>query len=134
MTLVDLNRAGAALVEIVTKPDMRCALDVSVHTISFPDDRIYRTGHLKMPPLLYANYRPSYDISEPRTPTWTRREDPPVCGLHRQLTMHLQGELRCDVNVSVQRTAPGSPRGTRCEVKNLNGVRFLQAAIGTWSV
>lgn len=42
-----------------------------------------------------------------------------------------QGELRCDVNVSVQRTAPGSPRGTRCEVKNLNGVRFLQAAIGT---
>lgn len=41
-----------------------------------------------------------------------------------------QGELRCDVNVSVQRTGRNAQRGTRCEVKNLNGVRFLMAAIG----
>lgn len=34
------------------------------------------------------------------------------------------------MNVSVQRTEPGSPFGTRCEVKNLNGVRFLAQAIG----
>lgn len=31
--------------------------------------------------------------------------------------------------MSVQRREPGSPPGTRCEVKNLNGVRFLQLAI-----
>lgn len=43
----------------------------------------------------------------------------------------VQGELRCDVNVSVRRATPGAPNGTRCEVKNLNGVRFLMAAIGT---
>lgn len=30
----------------------------------------------------------------------------------------------------MQRNTPGSPLGTRCEVKNLNGVRFLQSAIG----
>lgn len=44
-----------------------------------------------------------------------------------------QGELRCDVNVSVARVgAEGElvERGTRCEVKNLNGVRFIASAIG----
>ncbi|KAI9447932.1 Glutamyl-tRNA amidotransferase B subunit [Lactarius indigo] len=40
-----------------------------------------------------------------------------------------QGSLRCDVNVSVNR--PGQPPGTRCEIKNLNSVRFMIAAIGS---
>ncbi|KAH9977679.1 glutamyl-tRNA amidotransferase [Lactifluus volemus] len=40
-----------------------------------------------------------------------------------------QGSLRCDVNVSVNR--PGQPPGTRCEIKNLNSVRFTIAAIGS---
>jgi len=38
-----------------------------------------------------------------------------------------QGSLRCDVNVSVNRV--GRPPGTRCEIKNLNSVRFMMAAI-----
>ncbi len=37
------------------------------------------------------------------------------------------GSLRCDVNVSVRRT--GEPLGTRCEIKNLNSVRFVMLAI-----
>lgn len=39
-----------------------------------------------------------------------------------------KGNLRVDGNVSVHR--PGSPLGTRCEIKNINSVRFLQQAIG----
>ena len=38
-----------------------------------------------------------------------------------------QGSLRCDANVSVRR--PGQPYGTRCEIKNLNSIRFLIRAI-----
>ncbi len=38
-----------------------------------------------------------------------------------------QGSLRADANVSVRR--PGAPLGTRCEIKNLNSVRFLMRAI-----
>jgi len=38
-----------------------------------------------------------------------------------------EGSLRCDCNVSVRR--PGAPLGTRCEVKNLNSVRFVMQAI-----
>ncbi|EGO02395.1 hypothetical protein SERLA73DRAFT_166824 [Serpula lacrymans var. lacrymans S7.3] len=38
-----------------------------------------------------------------------------------------QGSLRCDVNVSVNRT--GNPPGTRCEIKNLNSIKFLMIAI-----
>ncbi|KAF8897888.1 Glutamyl-tRNA amidotransferase subunit B, mitochondrial [Infundibulicybe gibba] len=38
-----------------------------------------------------------------------------------------QGSMRCDVNVSINRR--GSPAGTRCEIKNLNSVRFMVAAI-----
>ncbi|KAJ7071864.1 glutamyl-tRNA amidotransferase [Mycena belliarum] len=37
------------------------------------------------------------------------------------------GSLRCDVNVSIN--SVGQPHGTRCEIKNLNGVKFIQAAI-----
>ncbi|MCO5591523.1 hypothetical protein L7F22_045508 [Adiantum nelumboides] len=39
-----------------------------------------------------------------------------------------EGSLRCDVNVSVHRI--GEPWGTRCEVKNLNSVRFVMNAAG----
>src|SRR5260370_32058230 len=38
-----------------------------------------------------------------------------------------EGSLRCDCNVSVRR--PGDPLGTRCEIKNLNSVRFAMQAI-----
>ena len=38
-----------------------------------------------------------------------------------------EGSMRCDVNVSVRR--PGEPFGTRCEIKNVNSVRFVHAAI-----
>ncbi len=38
-----------------------------------------------------------------------------------------EGSMRCDVNVSVRK--PGAPFGTRCEIKNVNSVRFVQAAI-----
>jgi aspartyl-tRNA(Asn)/glutamyl-tRNA(Gln) amidotransferase subunit B len=38
-----------------------------------------------------------------------------------------EGSLRCDCNVSVRR--PGEPYGTRCEIKNLNSVRFVIQAI-----
>ena len=38
-----------------------------------------------------------------------------------------EGSMRCDVNVSVRK--PGDPPGTRCEIKNMNSVRFVQQAI-----
>jgi aspartyl-tRNA(Asn)/glutamyl-tRNA(Gln) amidotransferase subunit B len=38
-----------------------------------------------------------------------------------------EGSLRCDCNVSVRRS--GDPYGTRCEIKNLNSVRFVVQAI-----
>ena len=38
-----------------------------------------------------------------------------------------EGSLRCDCNVSVRR--PGEQLGTRCEIKNLNSVRFVMQAI-----
>jgi aspartyl-tRNA(Asn)/glutamyl-tRNA(Gln) amidotransferase subunit B len=38
-----------------------------------------------------------------------------------------EGSLRCDCNVSVRK--PGEPYGTRCEIKNLNSVRFVVQAI-----
>jgi aspartyl-tRNA(Asn)/glutamyl-tRNA(Gln) amidotransferase subunit B len=38
-----------------------------------------------------------------------------------------KGNLRADVNVSVRR--PGDPLGTRCEIKNVNSIRFVGQAI-----
>jgi aspartyl-tRNA(Asn)/glutamyl-tRNA(Gln) amidotransferase subunit B len=38
-----------------------------------------------------------------------------------------EGSLRCDCNVSVRR--PGEPLGTRCEIKNVNSIRFIGQAI-----
>lgn len=58
--------------------------------------------------------------------TWKRYE----FGEHTlEVVYSWQGNLRVDANVSVHR--PGTPFGTRCEIKNLNSVRFLQQAIGT---
>jgi len=38
-----------------------------------------------------------------------------------------EGSLRCDANVSVRK--PGGPLNTRCEIKNVNSIRFLRQAI-----
>src|SRR5581483_381106 len=38
-----------------------------------------------------------------------------------------KGSLRADVNVSVRR--PGAPLGTRCEIKNVNSIRFIGLAV-----
>ncbi|MDB5640955.1 MAG: gatB, partial [Hyphomicrobiales bacterium] len=38
-----------------------------------------------------------------------------------------EGSLRADVNVSVRR--PGEPLGTRCEIKNVNSIRFIGQAV-----
>jgi aspartyl-tRNA(Asn)/glutamyl-tRNA(Gln) amidotransferase subunit B len=38
-----------------------------------------------------------------------------------------EGSMRADVNVSVRK--PGAPLGTRCEIKNVNSVRFVMQAI-----
>ncbi len=52
---------------------------------------------------------PSCAISAPATATWRR------------------GNLRADCNVSVRK--PGDPLGTRCEIKNVNSIRFIGQAI-----
>lgn len=38
-----------------------------------------------------------------------------------------KGNMRCDANVSVRKA--GAPFGTRCEIKNVNSVKFLMKAI-----
>jgi aspartyl-tRNA(Asn)/glutamyl-tRNA(Gln) amidotransferase subunit B len=38
-----------------------------------------------------------------------------------------EGSMRCDVNLSMRR--PGEKFGTRCEIKNVNSIRYIQAAI-----
>jgi len=38
-----------------------------------------------------------------------------------------EGSMRCDVNLSVRK--PGGPLGTRCEIKNVNSVRFVMQAV-----
>ena len=87
-TLVDLNRSGVALMEIVSEPDMRSA-DEAVAYIT------------KMRSILrYLG----------------------TCDGNMQ-----EGSLRADVNVSVRR--PGADLGTRCELKNLNSLRFIRQAI-----
>ncbi|KAH9965828.1 Glutamyl-tRNA-Gln amidotransferase B subunit [Russula dissimulans] len=89
-TSIDLNRAGMALMEIVSKPDIRSPEEASEYV---------RT--------LQAVLR-SVAASDGNME---------------------QGSLRCDVNVSVSRQ--GQPAGTRCEIKNLNSIRFMMAAIGS---
>ena len=81
---VDLNRSGVALMEIVSKPDMRSAEEA----------RAYVT---KLRTIL--RYLGTCDGNMEK------------------------GSLRADVNVSVRR--PGATLGTRCEIKNVNSIRFI---------
>ena len=88
MSFVDLNRSGCALMEIVSKPDMR----------SSDEARAYVTKLRQI--MRYLG----------------------TCDGNME-----QGSLRADVNVSVRR--PGDKFGTRCEIKNVNSVRFMGQAI-----
>jgi aspartyl-tRNA(Asn)/glutamyl-tRNA(Gln) amidotransferase subunit B len=88
MSLVDLNRSGVALMEIVTKPDLRSAEDAKAFLT-------------KLRSILRYLGTCDGDMEK--------------------------GHLRADVNVSVRK--PGAPLGTRCEIKNLNSIRFIGQAI-----
>ena len=87
-SLVDLNRSGVALMEIVSRPDMASPEEAGAYV-------------KKLRSIL--RYVGSCDGNME------------------------QGSMRADVNVSVRR--PGEPLGTRCEIKNVNSIRFVQAAI-----
>src|SRR3954465_9598510 len=88
MSLVDLNRSGVALMEIVSKPDMRSAEEAKAYVAKL------RTI------LRYLG----------------------TCDGNMD-----EGSMRADVNVSVRR--PQEPLGTRCEIKNVNSIRFIGQAI-----
>ena len=87
-TFVDLNRAGVALMEIVSEPDIRSPEEAGAYI------RKIRS---------ILRYIGSCDGNME------------------------QGSLRCDANVSMRR--PGEEFGTRCEIKNLNSVRFVMKAL-----
>ncbi len=87
-TYVDLNRAGVALMEIVSKPDLRGPDEVSAY--------IKKLRAI----LRYLE----------------------TCDGNME-----QGNLRCDVNLSVRR--PGEKFGTRTETKNVNSIRNITMAI-----
>ena len=88
MSYVDLNRSGVALMEIVSKPDLRSAGEAMAFLT-------------KMRSILRYLGTCDGDMEK--------------------------GSLRADVNVSVRR--PGEPLGTRCEIKNMNSIRFIGQAI-----
>src|SRR6516225_2371859 len=88
MSLVDLNRCGVALMEIVSKPDLRSSEEAKAFLAKL------RT---------IMRYLGTCDGDMEK------------------------GNLRADVNVSVRR--PGDPLGTRCEIKNVNSIRFIGQAI-----
>ncbi len=85
---VDLNRSGVALMEIVSKPDLRSARQAQAYVSKL------RT---------ILRYLGTSDADMEK------------------------GNLRADVNVSVRR--PGDKLGTRCEIKNVNSIRFIGQAI-----
>ena len=88
-TLVDLNRSGVALMEIVSKPDLRSLDEVSAYIKKLRSIMRYLG----------------------------------TCDGNMQ-----EGSLRADVNVSVKKK--GSEKlGTRCEIKNVNSIKFMQLAI-----
>jgi aspartyl-tRNA(Asn)/glutamyl-tRNA(Gln) amidotransferase subunit B len=87
-TYVDLNRAGVALMEIVSEPDLRSAEEAAAYLKKLRSI------------LRYLG----------------------TCDGNME-----EGSLRCDVNVSVRK--PGAPLGTRCEIKNVNSIRFVGQAI-----
>ena len=85
---VDLNRAGVALMEIVSRPDMHSSEEAAAFL-------------KKLRAILrYLG----------------------TCDGNME-----EGSLRADVNVSVRK--PGAPLGTRCEIKNVNSMRFVAQAI-----
>jgi aspartyl-tRNA(Asn)/glutamyl-tRNA(Gln) amidotransferase subunit B len=87
-TLIDLNRAGVALMEIVSEPDLRSPEEAGAYV-------------RKLRSLLrYIG----------------------TCDGNME-----EGSLRCDVNVSVRK--PDAAYGTRCEIKNVNSVRYVMRAI-----
>jgi len=88
MSAIDLNRAGVALMEIVSKPDIRSADEAKAYVT-------------KLRSILRYLGTSDADMEK--------------------------GNLRADVNVSVRR--PGEPLGTRCEIKNVNSIRFIGQAI-----
>jgi aspartyl-tRNA(Asn)/glutamyl-tRNA(Gln) amidotransferase subunit B len=88
MSFVDLNRSGVALMEIVSKPDIR----------SSDEAKAYLT---KLRTIL--RYLGTCDGNMD------------------------QGSMRADVNVSVRK--PGGAFGTRCEIKNVNSIRFVGQSI-----
>ncbi len=88
MSLVDLNRSGVALMEIVSRPDIRSAEEAKAFLT-------------KVRSILRYLGTCDGDMEK--------------------------GSLRADVNVSVRR--PGEPLGTRCEIKNMNSIRFVGQAI-----
>ncbi|MGI9380783.1 MAG: Asp-tRNA(Asn)/Glu-tRNA(Gln) amidotransferase subunit GatB [Methyloligellaceae bacterium] len=85
---VDLNRSGVALMEIVSRPDIR----------SVSQAQAFLTKVRSI--LRYLG----------------------TCDGNME-----EGSLRADINVSVRR--PGDPLGTRCEIKNVNSIRFLGQAV-----
>ncbi|MGH6975323.1 MAG: Asp-tRNA(Asn)/Glu-tRNA(Gln) amidotransferase subunit GatB [Stellaceae bacterium] len=87
-TYVDLNRAGVALMEIVSEPDLRTAEEAGAYL------RKLRAI------LRYLG----------------------TCDANME-----EGNMRCDCNVSVRK--PGGALGTRCEIKNVNSIRFVMQAI-----
>jgi aspartyl-tRNA(Asn)/glutamyl-tRNA(Gln) amidotransferase subunit B len=88
MSFVDLNRSGCALMEIVSKPDLRSADEAKAYVTKLRQIMRYLG----------------------------------TCDGNME-----QGSLRADVNVSVRR--PGGDFGTRCEIKNVNSIRFMGQAI-----
>ncbi len=88
MSAVDLNRSGVALMEIVSKPDLRSSEEAMAFLT-------------KLRSILRYLGTCDGDMEK--------------------------GSLRADVNVSVRR--PGEPLGTRCEIKNMNSIRFIGQAI-----
>ena len=88
-TFVDLNRSGVALMEIVSKPDMRSPEEVNAYVKKLRSIMRYLG----------------------------------TCDGNMQ-----EGSLRADVNVSVRKEGEKS-LGTRCEIKNVNSIKFMQMAI-----
>ena len=88
-TYIDLNRSGVALMEIVSKPDLRTPEEAGIYLKKLRSI------------LRYLG----------------------TCDGNME-----EGSMRCDANVSV-RPAGATELRTRCEIKNVNSVRFLMQAI-----
>jgi len=88
-TFVDLNRSGVALMEIVSKPDLRSLDEVNAYVKKIRSIMRYLE----------------------------------TCDGNMQ-----EGSLRADVNVSVKKKGTEN-LGTRCEIKNVNSIKFMQMAI-----